>query len=322
VLVCGGHAKLFNDETADSTRALVFKLLAPELGHARGGGNQPLTDSINKSDASLLDATAPEGGLFDATGLDAGAVDAKELDASLVDATASDASDGQALTASDRYKQLVLADGPVTYFRFDDPVSNAGPIKLEDIGRGGVSKGFLEPGYQIRPNGLFGGALEVTDESAKPEAVFQTPLVLGPSSTKPVTLEMWLWIPSQALVTYAPIVFAGGNNEHIVWVYGDNAISAAREIPGGMASGGVSATIVKDAYTHVVFVYTGAEIEIYANGTKAGSKLAGPWGTLSSLGKVSIELYANGMRIDELAVYPSALSAERVLAHYRAGTAP
>jgi hypothetical protein len=78
-------------------------------------------------------------------------------------------------------------------------------------------------------------------------------------------------------------------------------------------------------WTHLVMTRSGSTLRLYLNGTAVATATAsGPLNTSSGVlaigrtGSVAVDYFKGS--IDEVAVYPSALSATAIAEHYRIGT--
>src|SRR2546425_1881529 len=78
------------------------------------------------------------------------------------------------------------------------------------------------------------------------------------------------------------------------------------------------------SWTHLVGTFDGTSVRLYVNGALVGSTAAsGPLNGgagQSFIGRLGQNLYPFQGTLDEVAVFPTALSAQRVLAHYQAGS--
>ena len=78
-----------------------------------------------------------------------------------------------------------------------------------------------------------------------------------------------------------------------------------------------------NVWYHIAFTYDGTTVKLYVNGTMVGSyAFTGTLGVNATdleIGRYSASsATTQDMRIDEVAVYPTALSAARIAAHYAA----
>jgi subtilisin len=83
-------------------------------------------------------------------------------------------------------------------------------------------------------------------------------------------------------------------------------------------------TLVSGNWTHLVGTFDGAALRLYVNGTLASSApatAASGGSGVTLVGRLGSNIYAFTGTLDEVAVFPNALGAERVRAHYQGGAA-
>ncbi|MFN2616190.1 MAG: LamG-like jellyroll fold domain-containing protein [Thermoleophilaceae bacterium] len=242
-----------------------------------------------------------------------------------VKATATGASSGYSNTANATtaaaapvgYASSVLADNPVSYWRLGE---GSGGSAMDEKG--------TNPGTYLNSPTL--GAPSLLGSDTQNKAVdfdgFNDQVAVGNSASlqisSPITLEAWIKpaaLPSTgqfaSVVTKREsysIQFNGPRLEFTIMQFGTRQRLQA---PAGAVQAGQT--------YHVVATFDGTTRRLYLNGTEvANGTLSG--GATSSTNGLYIATW-NGtdelMRgtIDEVAVYGSALSAARALAHYNAG---
>lgn len=223
------------------------------------------------------------------------------------------------------YVAEVLADGPILYYRLGEAVgsgsaadqSNAaknGSYDQVSLGRPGAIVGDPDTAAQ------FGGAAELTiPASAMPDFAGRVPY----------TIEVWAK-PGQMTTEFPHLVSKesdtkDGRQGYALFIQ-DSAGYAFERYRDGANTGKVvmpSAPTV-GAFSHVVGTFDGAALVLYLNGqvTASGADakdlLAQP-GREGRVGAGPGEVHFPGV-LDEVAIYDKALGAERVLAHYRAGS--
>ena len=126
------------------------------------------------------------------------------------------------------------------------------------------------------------------------------------------------------------IVHKGGSSGYSVWQYRLSITSSNQwrgtVFVGGSAFAVTAPAIATTAWTYLVFTRTGNTLQLYVNGTLAASAaVTGTTNTntgILAIGRTGASAtdYFNGA-IDEVALYPTALSASRVAAHFAAGSA-
>lgn len=221
-----------------------------------------------------------------------------------------------------RYRQGVLADAPVGYWRLGEP---AGTSTAPDESGGAHAGSYV--GATAQAPGLLKGDSDaaaafdgINDYVTIPDAVALRP-------TAQVTVEAWI---SAASINPANWNFiASKNGAYQLRV--DPAVEGGRlsffVSIGGSLEPRVSAMVPVPGRTyHVVGTYDGATMKLYVDGALAASQArAGAFD--SSAGFPTTLGAANatgsmpfGGTIDDVAVYDTALSAARIQAHYTAGT--
>lgn len=218
------------------------------------------------------------------------------------------------------YRDAVLADGPVAYYR------------LGDDGAAAVDETGAHAGTYVGAVTHAKGAIAGDDDRA---AVFDGAsfVDLGDMlpfvERAPYTLEAWI-APSSSGDTQCAVARnislggSGSTDGYAVYTFGSPlSLSASRYIDGneqeaafdGFASG---------TFTHVVATYDGSAIALYVSGELVATRAS--IGRIASFSNhLTIGASRGGttcfMRgaIDEVAVYDKALSSERVRAHHRVG---
>jgi hypothetical protein len=221
------------------------------------------------------------------------------------------------------YAQEILADSPLAYWRLGE----SGGTTASD------SSGFNRTGtYQntptlAQPGALAGDANAAVAFNGSDEYMgVPYAAALNPSQ---FTVEAWVNLTGgqgtfRSVVTsrdYAP----GNARGYILYAASDNTW----QLWTGNGSWNIvyGPTVTLNQWTHLVGTFDGTTARLYVNGTLAASSAAGYLqNTVRPLrvgsgatDKASPQYYLPG-RVDEVAVYGSALSASRVQAHHVAGT--
>lgn len=246
------------------------------------------------------------------------------------------AAEGGASSGTSGYTVAVNHDNPSAYWRLDesagpylrDQTSNHNDAVVSNSGISFTQTSALESDSN--------SSLSLDGSSGYASA--QDSSSLNPTSA--ITVEAW------ANPTAGQ--FVEGNYRYIVqksytsWVlepylqygialndYGSNP----KAVYFGVSIGGVVQTLVVNnagwsygAWNHIVGTYDGSNLKIYVNGVLVGSQAQTGsidtyptpvgLGSYMALPKTSTYLYKGG--IDDVAIYPAALSATRVRAHYLA----
>ena len=215
------------------------------------------------------------------------------------------------------YRSAVLADTPFLYWGLGEA---SGPF-ADSSGRGNAGS-TAGTGLSRGVPGLAGstsdGALTFTDGVS---TVSRAPVAGLPSAT--VTAEAWFKV--NAFANWSDLISHnwGGTGGHGWSMYTD----ASRVLTWGLwQSGGAQLNVTFPGLTagsvyHAVGTYDGNVLRLYLNGVQVATRTVG-----ARILNTSASVYsgrtdtAAGVTVDELALYPASLSAERVQAHYVAGT--
>jgi hypothetical protein len=265
----------------------------------------------------------------------------------------------QANIADDPYSAVVLAKGPVGYWRLDE---SGGPTAVDASGKGvnGAYHGnptFGEPGAiagsadtAIRLNGFSSGDyVEIPDMDGAPFS--------QPTSGAGLTVEVWmrpdaLVFPGQ---TAQPYIHWLGKGEHSQFEWGlrfysqdadqrPNRISAYIWNPSGGEGAGAyfeDPNLQTGVWNHIVACYDPGDstteppagVSIYRNGVRqlgppSKGTLYRTFNISPMRGSAPVRLGArDDLRLtlagglDEVAIYPRVLTAEEILENYATGTA-
>ena len=233
--------------------------------------------------------------------------------------------------AVDAYSVEVLADGPIGYWRFGEPVGSLIAADASGNGNDGACSGpitFGEPGFHGGDTAaVFSGA---TVPTPSPRAV-----VLNSNSLNPANITMEAKVRWDGPNGLQQRIIEKSSFPELAQ-YGLSVMPdghARVEIRTSSATTSVDvdsvAALGQGVESHLIATYDGAVIRIYINGV-LDAEVVAP-GTVSPKPPTPQNLIESGVGIgnqtqrdrpfngliDEVALYPSALSAERVLAHYR-----
>jgi hypothetical protein len=213
------------------------------------------------------------------------------------------------------YRDAVMADQPVGYWRLAETTGNALDETSNAAGgryNGGVTRGV--PGALTNDANLAARFDGVDDYVSVPD---NGPMDVGDT----FTYELWFKRGATQGVTQrllhkgtGPATLGFGVNNKVVL------------LPGGIgvATTASSATAVVDqAWHHLVATKNGADVHIYLDGVDVTAPGTNTTMTTSTnalnIGRATTSSAYTGADIDEVAIYPVALSSARVLAHYQAG---
>jgi hypothetical protein len=224
----------------------------------------------------------------------------------------------------DGYAAAVRADNPLYFWRLND----AGGVVAADAllstfalstssysaGRSSGVSGF---GYTGPSQGSGGSWLQVND------GLYRLPGSPTLTINAPYSIECWLWltVPNTSVTTaYLEIGIVGGPSFGIVQIGGTGAVGVRVNETDYPAPSPASSAV----WSHYVATINGTAARLYYNGALLWSGVTNPAGNIS-LGGVNVgQLFGQGLAqagwYSEVAIYPSELSAARVLAHYNAAS--
>lgn len=231
------------------------------------------------------------------------------------DSDANRDADGPDATES-AYAKLVKADGPAAYWRFEE---SAGTIAVDEMG---TYPGTFT-GRVSRAAGIAGGRAAVFDGSTTRVVVGD---VFAFPGTAPYTLEVWVMpsvVDDNVMFVIDRTSVAPPDDGYQLYFAESFTLNdrSVQGIEGGYASG---PGLLADRWTHVVGTYDGTVTALYMDGVLISSTGApvlpasspGRF-TLGDLGTEQAGKYIGMM--DEVAIYPTALSEVRIAAHAAAG---
>ncbi|MEJ7696122.1 MAG: LamG-like jellyroll fold domain-containing protein [Candidatus Limnocylindrales bacterium] len=212
------------------------------------------------------------------------------------------------------YRETVLADAPVAYWRLGETTGVAADTAGSLSGwYGGTTVRGVSGAIAGDPD----GAVSLDGSSGYIGVPDYTPLDLG---NGPWSVELWAkrntTTATQALIDRGPgsyqITFSGSTGKFTVARNGAGTI--ARE----------SGTTTDTAWHHFVVTKNGSAIRIYKDGVDVTSNTAATSLTNSStnlwFGRWNDGSVYGNVRLDEVAIYPAVLSGTRVAAHYQAAS--
>lgn len=218
------------------------------------------------------------------------------------------------------YLAAVTADNPVALWRLDEPAGTTAVASLgapdgtwqgaPTLAQAGAVPG--ETGSSVRFDGV--------DDRASMGDVHDF------AGTAAFSVEFWI-LPPSSFPNYGRVVSkerytsATDRGGWAVVGHPENHVSLER-YSGAAIDSAYTTALVAGVWSHVVMTYDGSTIRVYTNGaltdTRTGSTLAVENGTYPlAIGSLNLGNYLTG-GLDEVALYATALPAERVLAHYQA----
>ena len=227
-------------------------------------------------------------------------------------------------SATVSYSATVLADGPTSYWRLGERSGTT----LADTA--GTNRGTANGGVVLGVPGALAGdpdtAVGLGSNSAYVSVANAANLDFGGD----FSVEAWAK-PTVLNGVGGAVVHKGGASGYTVWQY-RLSVTSANQWRGTVFVGNSAITVTAPgsattAWTHLVMTKAGTTLRLYVNGVQAASATVN--GTVNTstgilaIGRTgsSSSDYFNGA-VDEVAVYPLALSASRVAAHFAAASGP
>ena len=214
--------------------------------------------------------------------------------------------------------QQVLGDHPSAFWRLGDA---AGSTSAADASGNGLV-GTIDAGVTLGQPGAVSGDTAATFPGTGPAVV--VPAAAGLDLQNAVSVEAWVR-PTQASQNggiFEKTVNGWVNSQYMLLLESGvlkfrvrNTANALLPVEGPVLPLGT--------WSHVVGTFDGSTLRLYVNGALvATSAAAGPLNSASGpsfIGRLGQSLYPFQGSLDEVAVFPVALSAERVRAHYLGG---
>jgi hypothetical protein len=227
----------------------------------------------------------------------------------------------QAATTATTYRDEVLADSPSAYWRLDETTGTTAADQL------GVNPGAYTNGVLLsQPGALASEANPAASFDGVNDYVFM-PASSSLDMTSAVTVEVWakrraISSTFQVLVGH-PGDGQSKNENYAIWLNTTNVYQAY--FGDGTTFVTLSTPAVTDTNWHqIVATDDGASVKIYLDGVLKASKSTTLRLTANTkplnLGRANSNQYFFNGWLDEVAIYPSALSATRIQAHYTKGT--
>jgi prepilin-type N-terminal cleavage/methylation domain-containing protein len=297
------------------TAPTALTLSAPALGRSgvslAGSAKDASTYSFYRSSSPSMSAATLVGTGASATdsGLTPGSTYYYQLSATSKGGTSSSSPLAVTPSGASSYGSMVLADDPYAYWRLDD----TGTTALDSTKRATKNNGTYNAGVTR-------GAAPVLSSNEGTSGLFNNGMVLAPSlfnvGAGALTVEAWTCDVTAGTV----IQSRDGSGTYGQWVMGFDGSKRPYFLGwNGNYETTTSPTPLTGGCHHIVAVRSGTSLTLYVDGKAAAT------GTLAQqLANFSVSIggdrrdnntYANG-RIDEVAVYDKALTANQVLNHY------
>jgi len=212
------------------------------------------------------------------------------------------------------YQLEVLSDGPSAYFPLTDSVGATTVANVVGSGNGTVNGGVT-----------FGELGVVASDPSQTAAGFDGTSGYVGTSYQPtfdaITIEVWAKANPADFGTNTRCLAAGGAGAPGFDFYVNNGGYIYIESAGGSYKPGWGSATFNGEWNHYVLTWDGATVASYFDGVQQGTLAAAP-GPITCGNPLSIGSYNTGDlfpgSIAQVAIYPTALSASRVSAHYQA----
>lgn len=224
------------------------------------------------------------------------------------------------------YAEIVLADSPTGYWRFEE---TSGTTAFDSSGNSEdlfIPETFLNGSAVIAEGGLAADF----DGGASAFAVLSpsvTPVI--PDGSTSFSMEIWVEIALATVGTQYPISYPldsnNASNGADIRVTSTNVFFDVVTTGGGLKFVTHVGAIPTDTPTHLVLTYDGVNIRGYYNGVLETPVAQTTGATLTDT-EINIGRFGNAVqpalfigRCDEAAMYSTVLSDAQVLSHYNAG---
>lgn len=209
------------------------------------------------------------------------------------------------LDVDDPYGLEVMADAPSAFFRLGDAPQDVDERVAYDVA-GGCHHGAIGHGMEVGPPAVEGTAGSVGHPAPSTESWVMAasgPWLPSPSA---VTVEAWYRggdaLHQRPLLRYGPVFELATNGSRVIRLI-------ALTSPVGHVDITLPHSQYDDGWHHVAVTYDGATATLYFDGIMVGSRAMGS----SATGKLQV---GNRGAVDEVAVYPSVLTPDRISAHW------
>ena len=204
----------------------------------------------------------------------------------------------------------VLADSPDVYWRLNE----LSGLSAADASGNGVTGTIAASGVTYgAPSRMAGEKGALTFDGVAGKVTRASPGVIPNAAI----FTVGLWVNIASLVAAKTAVYQAGT---MIVVGTDGTVTATADSGAGSTSiaSGAGAVVI-DTWYHIMFISTGAQLELYIDGASAATPVAST--RVAAIGETRVGQAAAAFQAftaDEVAVYPTALTAARVLVHYNA----
>lgn len=203
------------------------------------------------------------------------------------------------------YRALVMSDGPAAYWRLGEA---SGTTAIDEMG---ASNGTYSGGFTLGAAGALANDPNTAVDFNGSTGQVSVPSAPTLALTSQVTIEAWVNPDTLAGTRF---VVNKGTWYYLYINYGTTIF--------GINSGGAdlyvtTPTVTAGAWQHLVGTYDGANLVLYRNGVVVAQ--APTTGAITSTAAPVLVSQAFDGRLDEVAVYGTALTQAQALAHYQRG---
>ena len=243
------------------------------------------------------------------------------------DGSVSDGADEPSASPADRYREAILADRPLAYWRLDE---TSGTTAKDEKG---AHPGVYELAPTLGSTGIFGtpGAVELPSATNAHVRIPGTDFSFGGVAS--YSVELWVkpkafhsfdWLVSTEVTPprlgWSVLVGETGEVLYEVWRPNDAGGPEVRSLSS-------KKSLVLDRFQHVVVTYNGAMMRVYIDGKLDNANPAprdAPDDGVLLLGcrrnaDGTVSGCVDGWTLDEVAIYDFPLTDTQVFAHYEAG---
>jgi PKD repeat protein len=221
------------------------------------------------------------------------------------------------------YRSLVLADGPLSYWRLGE---TSGTSAADSAG---TNTGSIRGGVTMGAPGALSGDADTSMSFDGSSGYVSVPNSAGLNLTGDLTVEAWVQ-PGPLDSKTRAVLHKGGTGGYATYQY-RLGLTSSNFWRGTVYVGSNNLTVTSpniastNGWTYLVMTRSGSTLKLYLNGMEVATAAAS--GTLNTstgmlaigrTGSVSVDYFKGS--IDEVAVYPTALSAATIADHYRVGT--
>lgn len=228
-------------------------------------------------------------------------------------------SDATSDVATDPYRDLIVADGPIAYWRLGE---TAGTVAVDEMGN---TDGVYEGACQHGAAGAVAGNSAVRFPQGAPQCMVTFGTAFELIGRAPFTIEAWI-APSALPFGH---VFSRQIRDGIGPLEGYAFLTSppglyAERIVSSSNSATMALPITLDTFEHVAMVYDGNQITLhYGTATttpRTDATSATPFDATAMIGCATFEINCYEGVIDEVAIYDRALSPATLAAHRDART--